>query len=106
MSSASGLEELQTLQQQSEQPILVKFVAPHCPACETLAPLLEQLVTEQAGKLALVAIDLTEEPELAMSLGVRSAPTVVAFRGTTVIECLAGLKPKKQYSELVNALAV
>lgn len=98
-----SLTQLQTLQQ-SDQPILVKFVAPHCPGCETLAPLLEQLVAEQAGKLTLVAIDLTEEPEFAMALGVRSAPTVVAFRGTTVIERLAGLKPKKQYSELVETL--
>ncbi len=99
-----SLTQLQALQQQPDQPIFVKFVAPHCPACETLAPLLEHLVAEHAGKLPLVAIDLTEEPELAMKLGVRSAPTVIAFRGTIVVERLAGLKPKKQYSELAKSL--
>ncbi|MBW4623687.1 MAG: thioredoxin fold domain-containing protein [Cyanosarcina radialis HA8281-LM2] len=97
-----GREALEQLQQESATPIVVKFVAPHCPSCETLAPVLEQLVTDHLGKIHLVAIDLTEEPELAMELGVRSAPTVVLFQGTAVLERIAGLKPKKLYSEAIQ----
>lgn len=97
-----GLSDLTQLQQGSENPILVKFVAPHCPSCETLTPVLQQLVTDRAGKLHLVTIDMTEDPEFAMELGVRSAPTVVLFQGTTVLERIVGLKPKKLYAEAIQ----
>ncbi|MCY7273816.1 MAG: thioredoxin fold domain-containing protein [Phormidesmis sp. CAN_BIN44] len=97
-----GRNTLQQLQQESENPILVKFVAPHCPSCETLAPVLQQIVTDQAGKVHMVTIDMTEDPELAMALGVRSAPTVVLFKKTTVLERIAGLKPKILYFEAVQ----
>lgn len=99
-----GRNTLQQLQQESENPILVKFVAPHCPSCETLAPVLEQIVTDQAGKVHLVTIDMAEDPELAMELGVRSAPTVVLFKKTTVLERIAGLKPKILYFEAVQKI--
>jgi len=98
-----GRNTLQQLQQESENPILVKFVVPHyCPSCETLAPVLQQIVTDQAGKVHMVTIDMTEDPELAMELGVRSAPTVVLFKKTTVLERIAGLKPKILYFEAVQ----
>ena len=96
-----GRNALQQLQQDVETPIFVKFVAPHCPSCKTLAPVLEKLVTDHSGKIHLVTIDMTEEPDLAMELGVRSAPTVVLLKGTTVLEQIAGLKPKKLYSEAI-----
>lgn len=99
-----GLNDLTQLQQVSENPILVKFVAPHCPSCETLAPVLEKLVTDYAGKLHLVTIDMTEDPEFAMELGVRSAPTVVVFKQSIVVERIVGLKPKKVYADAVQKM--
>lgn len=101
-----GRSALEKLQQESKNLILLKLIAPHCPACETLAPVLEQLVVDHMGDLDLVSIDMTEDPEFAMELGVRSAPTVVLFRGTKVLERIAGLKPKKFYADVVqNVLA-
>ncbi|MEQ8466727.1 thioredoxin family protein [Coleofasciculus sp. E1-EBD-02] len=97
-----GRNALKQLQQDFETPIVVKFVAPHCPSCKTLAPVLEKLVTDHSCKIHLVTIDMTEEPDLAMKLGVRSAPTVVLLKGTTVLEQIAGLKPKKLYSEAIQ----
>jgi thioredoxin 1 len=99
-----GREALEQLQQESATPIVVKFVAPHCPSCETLAPVLEQLVTDHLGKIHLVAIDMTEDPELAIELGVRSVPTVVLFKGEEVLEKIVGLKPKKVYAEAVQKI--
>jgi len=52
----------------------------------------------------MVTIDMTEDPELAMALGVRSAPTVVLFKKTTVLEQIAGLKPKRLYFEAVQKI--
>jgi thioredoxin-like negative regulator of GroEL len=97
-----GQKALEQLQQESENPILVKFVAPHCSACKTLAPVLEKLVTDHNGKIHLVTIDMTEDPELVIELGVRSAPTVVLFKGETVMEKIAGLKPKKLYLDAIQ----
>ncbi|WP_448572760.1 thioredoxin family protein [Trichothermofontia sp.] len=97
-----GRDALHQLQASSEHPILVKFFAPHCSACETLAPVLQKLATEYADQLHLITIDMTEEPELAMELGIRSAPTVVLFRKQNILEKVAGLKPKQFYAELIE----
>ncbi len=96
---------LSQLQQESTKPILVKFVAPHCPSCETLTPVLEQLADDHPDDFHLVTIDMTEDPELAMKLKVRSAPTVVLFQGEEVKEKIAGLKPKKFYEALIEKTA-
>jgi thioredoxin 1 len=98
---AEGSDALVQLQQASENPIVVKFVAPHCPSCNTLAPVLTQIVTDRAS-VHLVTIDITEDPELAMELEVRSVPTVVVFKGTTVLERIIGLQPKKLYLEAIE----
>ena len=100
-----GRDALEHLQQESTNPILVKFVAPHCPSCETLAPVLEQLVSDRSGEVHLVTIDMTEDPELAIELGVRSVPTVVLLKGEEVVEKIAGLKPKKVYLEMMAKAA-
>ncbi|MDV2992222.1 MAG: Thioredoxin 1 [Chroococcidiopsis sp. SAG 2025] len=99
---AEGRNALEQLQQESANPILVKFVAPHCPSCKTLAPVLEQLVGDRSGQIHLVTIDMTEDPELAIELGVRSAPTVVLLKGEEVVERIAGMKPKKVYAQAVQ----
>ncbi|MDG2989786.1 thioredoxin domain-containing protein [Candidatus Synechococcus calcipolaris G9] len=99
-----GQKLLAHLQQTTDQPILVKFVAPHCAACKTLAPVLEQLMEQHQDNLHLVTIDITQEPELAMDLGVRTAPTVVLFAKETLRGKVDGLKPKNVYSDLVEAL--
>lgn len=101
---SEGRDSLELLQQESANPILVKFVAPHCPSCKTLAPILEQLVSERAGQMHMVTIDMAQDPELAIELRVRSAPTVVLFKGEKVVEVIAGLKPKKLYAEAVQKI--
>ncbi|KAM3106507.1 thioredoxin family protein [Phormidesmis sp. 146-33] len=93
---------LSLLQQQSERPILAKFVAPHCGGCITLKPVLERLAQEHADHLHLIEIDITEEPELAMELDVRSVPTVVLFQQEQEIGRLVGLQPKQHYANLVQ----
>jgi thioredoxin 1 len=93
---------LSQLQQQSEKPILAKFVAPHCGGCITLKPVLEQLAREHADQLHLIEIDITEEPELAIDLNVLSVPTVVLFQQEHEIGRLVGLQPKQHYTNLVQ----
>lgn len=97
-----GRPAFEKLKDESDKLILLEVGAPHCSACETLKPLLHQLAAEQNGNFYLVNIDMTEDPDLAIDLGIRSAPTVVLFKGNRVIEKIAGLKPKKVYNELIQ----
>lgn len=97
-----GRPSFEKLKAKLDKLILLEVGAPHCSACETLKPLLYQIAAEQNGNFYLVDIDMTEEPDLAIELGVRSAPTVILFKGDRQIEKIAGLKPKKFYVEIIQ----
>jgi thioredoxin 1 len=97
-----GRLAFEQLQSESTKLILVGVSAPHCSSCDTLRPVLHQLATEQNDSFDLVEIDMTEEPDLAIDLGIRSVPTVVLFKGDRLLEKIVGLKPKKIYVETIQ----
>ncbi len=97
-----GRSAFEQLKSESTKLILVEVSAPHCSSCDTLRPVLHQLATEQNGNFYLVEIDMTEEPDLAIDLGIRSVPTVVLFKGDRLLEKIVGLKPKKLYVETLQ----
>jgi thioredoxin-like negative regulator of GroEL len=99
----TGRAAFEWLMQESDQLIIVKFVAPYCPSCETLKPVLHQIAVDNTGKLHLVELDMSQEPELAINFGVRSAPTVVLLKQQQTLAQIAGLKPKKQYAEMIQS---
>lgn len=88
---------------ESDRLIIVKFVAPYCPSCKTLQPVLHQIANDNTGKLHLVELDIAEEPELAINFEVRSAPTVVLLKKQQKIGQLVDLKPKKEYTEMIQS---
>ena len=97
-----GRLAFEQLKSASDKLILVEVSAPHCSSCNTLRPVLHQLAIEQNGNFDLVEIDMTEEPDLAIDLGIRSVPTVVLFKGDRLLEKIVGLKPKKLYVETIQ----
>ncbi len=99
---SQGRAALEKLQSESDKLILLEVSAPHCSSCDTLRPVLHQLATEQNGNFHLVEVDMTEEPDLAIALGIRSVPTVVLFKGDRQLEKIVGLKPKKFYAETIQ----
>jgi thioredoxin 1 len=86
---------------QGEAPVLVDFYATWCGPCRALAPTLDQLAGELAGKAHVVKLDVDQAPELAQRYGVSSIPCLVVFKGGREVERFVGLAPK---SRLAGAL--
>lgn len=79
---------------QSTQPVLVDVWAAWCNPCRMLAPILEQVASEQLGKLKVVKVNSDENMSLAMELGIMSLPTLILFKGGKEATRLVGLMSK------------
>ena len=65
----------------SDTPVLVDFWAEWCGPCRAIAPLLDELSTELAGKVKIVKLNVDDNPGTASKYGVRSIPTMILFKG-------------------------
>lgn len=75
-------------------PVLVDFWAEWCGPCRAIAPVLEELSQELAGKLKIVKVNVDEAPELAQQFGIRSIPTLLVFKNGTIASQMVGSMPK------------
>jgi len=90
----------------SEVPVFVDFWAQWCPPCHRLAPVLDELAAEYAGRIRFVQLDVDENPETARQYGVLSMPTLAVFRGGERVSQLVGAQPKARLrAQLDDALA-
>jgi thioredoxin len=78
----------------AEGAVLVDFYADWCGPCRMLAPILEDLSVEFAGRLSVVKLDVDAHPEIAGTFGVQSLPTLLLFRNGAPIQRLVGAMPK------------
>ena len=91
---------------QAREPVLVDFWAPWCGPCRMLAPLLDQIAREQAGKVKIVKVNVDENPALAGRFGVQSIPTLLYFAGGELRDQSVGLVGKKTIEDRLERLAV
>jgi thioredoxin 1 len=78
----------------AELPVLIDFWAPRCGPCRAVAPVLEQIADEYAGRLAVAKVNVDEEPAVAGAFSVRSIPTLVVVKDRQVVAATMGAAPK------------
>jgi putative thioredoxin len=88
-----------------QQPVLVDFWAPWCGPCKQMTPVIEKVVTENAGKVKLVKVNIDENPQYAGQLRVQSIPAVFAFVDGRPVDGFMGALPESQIRQFISRLS-
>lgn len=89
----------------SSIPVLVDFYASWCGPCKMLAPVLEQVATENAGRFRIAKVDVEAQPELAQKFGIQALPTLLYFVNGEVRKQTLGAVSKKAILNQLEELA-
>jgi len=89
----------------SSVPVVVDFYATWCPPCQVLAPVLDRLADDFAGRVRFVKVNVDDEPGLAAEHGIRGVPTLMLYRDGCVRDTIVGLVPPQSLVSKIESLA-
>jgi thioredoxin 2 len=90
----------------SPLPVLVDFWAPWCGPCRAVAPMLDAIAKDRAGRLKIVKLNVDENPQTAARFGIQAIPTMILFRGGEIVDQIRGALPRPALDARLDQLKV
>ncbi len=82
--------------------VLVDFWASWCGPCMMIAPIIEELAKEYAGKVVFAKVDVDRNRRLAMRFGIMSIPTLILFKNGEPVDMMIGAQPKPMIEQMIR----
>ena len=90
--------------ERSPLPVLVDAWAAWCGPCRMIAPVIDELAAEMAGRVRVVKLNVDENPATAARFDLRSIPTLLVFKGGREVDRIVGVQPKSEISRRLEPL--
>ena len=88
---------------QSQQPVLVDYWAEWCGPCKMIAPILDEISAEYAGKLKVAKVNIDENQQTPAKFGIRGIPTLMIFKNGNVEATKVGALSKSQLAAFIDS---
>jgi thioredoxin 1 len=89
---------------ESPTPVIIDFWAEWCAPCRAIAPIVKELAAGYDGRVKVVKMNIDENPGTPGRYGVRAIPTVLAFKGGTVVGQITGARPRSAFDDMAQKL--